>query len=184
MHNFFKSLFAFVILVQSCAPVLTRDQAQTRNAQWSVRQVTTGVVWKYCHFDSLFNSRQSVTVLDVDLKDVSGRVEYLDSGFFKTSTRAQEAGAVAAVNGSFFNTKRGGSVVFFQYDGAVITPSHDAPRAYRDNAGFAIDRSGKSFYHPQASVRVDRDGRLCDGTLLRTTPSLGRRHGHPGAGEI
>ena len=143
MHNFFKSLFAFILLVQSCAPVLTREQAQIKNALWSVHPVITGVVWKYCHFDSLFNSRQSVTVLDVDLKDVSSRVEYLDSGFFKTSTRAQEAGAVAAVNGSFFNTKRGGSVVFFQHEGVVITPSNDAPRAYRDNVGFGIDRSGK-----------------------------------------
>lgn len=134
--------FLLFFYAQSCAPVLTAEEALVHRGPWTNRQVAPGVAWKYHHFDSLFNSKQSVTVFDINLKEVNVRVEHLDSGFFRTSVRAGETGAIAAVNGSFFNTKRGGSVVFFQKEGTVLTPSKDALRAYRDNAGFAIHPSG------------------------------------------
>ena len=134
----------FVLFVaQACSPALTPEANEIRRAAWKRETVTPGVQWKYHHFADLFDSKQSVTVLKIDLNSVSARVEHLDSGFFLTSRRAHEAGAAAAVNGSFFNTKRGGSVVFFQKEGVVITPSTDGPRAYRDNAGFAIEPSGR-----------------------------------------
>lgn len=132
-----------LLFLSSCSLHLTPDQAKLKHANWTDHTISSAVTWKYHHFDTLFNSRQSITVLDVDLDRVKTQIEYLDSGFFKTSTRAQEVNALAAINGSFFNTKRGGSVVFFQNDGIVVTRSNDAPRAYRDNAGFAIDKSGK-----------------------------------------
>lgn len=139
-HRF--QLLIFFFLAQSCASVLTPEQAKIKEAPWNTHDVFPGVVWKYHHFDNLFDSKQSVTVFDIKLKYSTARVEHLDSGFFKTSTRATKTGAYAAINGSFFNTTRGGSVVFFQKDGKVITPSDNNPRAYRDNAGFAIDSSG------------------------------------------
>jgi exopolysaccharide biosynthesis protein len=138
-----NTLIFLLVFISCCSPHLTPDQAKVKHAGWTDHTISSGVTWKYYHFDTLFNSRQSITVLEVDLDEVKTQIEYLDSGFFKTSTRAEETNAIAAVNGSFFNTKRGGSVVFFQKDGVIVTPSNDAPRAYRDNAGFAIDKSGK-----------------------------------------
>lgn len=139
----FQILILFGLLVQSCVSVLGPEASLFKNAAWDSREVAPGVFWKYHHFDSLFNGRQSITVFDIDLDRVRVRVDHLDSGFFRVSERAREAGAVAAVNGSFFNTRRGGSVVFFQKDGVVLDSSKNDPGAFRDNAGFAIDRSGK-----------------------------------------
>ena len=98
-----------VFLLQSCASVFTPAETQIRKATWSTQEVAEGVVWKYYHFDDLFDAKQSVTVLEVDPGRVDTRVDYVDSGFFRTSDRASDAGAVAAINGSFFNTKRGGA---------------------------------------------------------------------------
>lgn len=137
-----RLLILISFLTQSCSPALTPEQAGVERGPWTTRQVAKGVTWKYHRFDSLFDAKQSVTVLDIDLRKVRTRVEFVDSGFFRTSARAGETGALAAVNGSFFNTQTGGSTVFLQHDGVVITPSRDALRAYRDNAGFAIDASG------------------------------------------
>lgn len=135
--------FVFALLyLYGCAPALTQTESLIREAQWTARDVAPGVVWRYQHFDSLFEARQSITVLDIDLDKVHARVEHVDSGFFKTSARAEEAGAIAAINGSFFDTRRGGSVVFLQHDGEIVTPPNDAPRAYRDNAGLAVDATG------------------------------------------
>jgi len=134
--------FLLLLLIQSCAPEIYPESKLISKASWRTEHIAPGVVWKYHRFDSLFDGRQSITVFEVDLGKFSPVVAHLDSGFFLTSTRALEAGAIAAINGSFFDTRRGGSVVFFQQDGVVVTPSRDAPRAYRDNAGFAIDKSG------------------------------------------
>lgn len=131
-----------VFLLQSCASVFTPAETQIRKATWSTQEVAEGVVWKYYHFDDLFDAKQSVTVLEVDPGRVDTRVDYVDSGFFRTSDRASDAGAVAAINGSFFNTKSGGSVVFLKKDGVVITPPDDNLRGFRDNAGLAIDTAG------------------------------------------
>jgi len=140
----FREFISLIVIVciQSCASVFSPAETQIRDASWSTRKVATGVVWKYHHFEKLFDSKESVTVLDIDLDRVGARVEYVDSGFFKTSTRAAEVGAVAAVNGSFFNTKTGGSVVFLKKDDVVITAPDNNPGAYRDNVGFVIDEVG------------------------------------------
>lgn len=137
-----KFLPGLLFILSCCSPRVSPQESHILNVPWRVETVASGVVWKYYHFDTLFSSKQSVTVFEIDLRKIDARLEYVDSGFFTTSDRAQSVGAVAAVNGSFFNTKTGGSVVFLQHDGRVVTPSGDAPRAYRDNAGFAIDHSG------------------------------------------
>ena len=137
-----RLMLLFLFCASRCAPVLTPEQDAIRSVSWRQHRVHPAVVWKYHHFQNLFDSKQSVTVLDIDLDEVIVRVEHLDSGFFHTSARAQQSGSIAAVNGSFFDTKKGGSVVFFQKDGAVLTMGNDSPRAYRDNAGFAINERG------------------------------------------
>ena len=136
------SIFVVAFILQDCGPALSPAEIQIKRAAWRTQQVAPGVQWSYHHFKSVFDAPQSVTVFEIDPDQVTTVVEHLDSGFFLTSTGGREAGAVVAINGSFFNTKRGGSVVFFQKDGEMVTPSGDALRAYRDNAGFAIDRSG------------------------------------------
>lgn len=163
-------VFLLFVYTQSCAPVRTAEEALVHRGPWTDKNVAPGVVWKYHHFDSLFNARQSITVLDIDLKKVAARVEHVDSGFFRTSARAAETGAIAAVNGSFFNTRKGGSVVFFQKKGIVVTPSRDALRAYRDNAGFAVDDAGNV-----SIIRKPESGwKLMEGygTILSSGPLL------------
>jgi exopolysaccharide biosynthesis protein len=131
-----------LLLTQACAPALSPEASLIQKARWTTERIAPGAVWKYHQFDTLFDARQSITVLDINLDLMKAGVVYVDSGFFKTSTRAEEAGAIAAINGSFFNVKKGGSVVFLQNNGIVVTPSEDSVRSYRDNAGFAIDKSG------------------------------------------
>src|SRR5690606_1034002 len=40
---------------------------QLAEADWDVREVSDGVVWKYFHFKNLFSSNQSITVFEIDL---------------------------------------------------------------------------------------------------------------------
>jgi exopolysaccharide biosynthesis protein len=171
-HTRFHLPFVFLVLflAQACAPSLSPETTLIRKSSWETEEVAPGVVSKYHHFDTLFQSKQSITILDIDLDRVKARVDYVDSGFFKTSARARDAGALAAINGSFFNVKKGGSVVFLQHNGKVITPSDGPMRSYRDNAGFAIDATG----HVSVIARPDNGWRLLENfsTVLSSGPLL------------
>src|SRR5699024_3770870 len=67
---------------------------------------------------------------------------HVESGFVKTSEFASESDAMVAINGSFFNTKTGGSTVFLKQGGEVYTRTGEKFTSYRENAGFAINEKG------------------------------------------
>lgn len=105
----------------------------------TVREVSDGILWKYGQFDSLFKSTQSITILEVDLKNVRIQVPYVKKGFFKTSDSAKESEAVAAINGSFFDTEKGGGTVFLKVNDELIHPTREGFQTYRENAGFVFN---------------------------------------------
>src|SRR5690606_20290615 len=113
-------------------------------ADWEEKTIAEGIVWKYGKFGDLFDSKQSITVFEVDLsnKNIEVAVPHVESGFVKTSEFGEKLGAVAAINGSFFNTKTGGSVVFLKDNDSIYTHTAGNSRDYRENAGFAMDQSG------------------------------------------
>ena len=140
----FSTVFLALILFNCRVQKLDVNQTQIISSSWQSREIVEGAAWKYHHFDSLFDSRQSVTIFEIDLnKNIKIEIPHVNSGFTKTSVLAKQDGAFAAINGSFFNTKTGGSVVFFIKEGEIIKATEEHIRETRDNAGFALDRQGK-----------------------------------------
>jgi exopolysaccharide biosynthesis protein len=118
---------------------------QLAKADWETKVLSEAIVWKYNHFDDLFKSNQSITILDIDL-DAEGlkvAIPHVASGFIKTSEAGVNARATAAINGSFFDTSKGGSTVFLKKNGVVINATKSGFNAYREDAGFAIGPDGK-----------------------------------------
>ncbi|CAM3655899.1 phosphodiester glycosidase family protein [Pontibacter korlensis] len=117
---------------------------QLATANWETRNVSESLVWKYKHFNDLFNSNQSITVLDIDLNDegVAIDIPHVTSGFLKTSEGAARLRATAAINGSYFDTSKGGSTVFFKKEGQIIHTTRSGFTPYRENAGFAVGADG------------------------------------------
>lgn len=113
-------------------------------AVWEVKQLTEEITWKYAYFPDLFSSRQSVTVFEVDLssKNLSIDFPYINRSFTKTSEAASSVGATVAINGSYFNTIRGGSTTYFKKDGELISETRRFIPKYRENAGFGLDDNG------------------------------------------
>ena len=158
----FSLLFSF-ILIGGChsskqttktSPVLentvtnekTDDNAnQIDNAEWEIHKVSDAIIYKYHHFNNLFDSNQSITILDVNLnKNVKIDIPYVTSGFIKTSEAAINTNTTAAINGSYFNTSTGGSTVFFKKNDEIIKDAPEGFTTYRENAGLALDASGKA----------------------------------------
>jgi exopolysaccharide biosynthesis protein len=140
-------LILFILVHQLGIAQHNQVEEQIRNGRWEIHIINKGAIWKYHHFDDLFNSKQSINILDIDLNNdkVVINIPHIGSGFLKTSAMAEQAGAFAAVNGSFFNTKIGGSVVFFRKNEKILKHASEDFPTYRDNAGFAIDSLGQAL---------------------------------------
>ena len=86
------------------------DSIAIAGIQWQEREIQTGIISKTAQVPLLFDYPQTISMLEIDLNkaDVSFLVSY-EAGSLKktTSDRALAANALAAVNGTYFNTSTG-----------------------------------------------------------------------------
>lgn len=108
-------------------------------ADWQVSQVAAGMVSKYFHFSDILGSIQSVTVFEIDPKAVRFDIDHVTSGFLKTSEAGQRTNAEIAINGSYFDTSKGGSTVFYKRNGNIINETRSGFTYYRENAALVMD---------------------------------------------
>lgn len=129
-------------LLPALAPALAAqgDEAQlaaeiAAPERWQRREVGDGVWLKQRRFDALFAGPQSLTVLDVRLDGGRTRLDVAAPGrLTPTSAMGTAAGALAAINGGFFErdgTARG----LLRLDGVLQSPA----RAGQASVGIAAD---------------------------------------------
>src|SRR5690554_3783500 len=111
---------------------------------WSKQKIAKGLIWKQASFSGLFESQQEVNIIELDLnkKDFKVDIAGLSNGLIKTSELANKENAIAAINGSFFDTRNGGSVTYIRKDGEVInlsTMNKNGEISERANAALVID---------------------------------------------
>jgi exopolysaccharide biosynthesis protein len=147
--NRLASLALLLSLWLSQAATAQTDSLRVVEAEWHSKRIGPGLRWKHHHFSnqSLFGSNQHISILEIKPR----RKIILDLGYEPrelkvTSAFGREAGALAALNGTFFDIKNGGSVDHIQADGQLVTPNR-------------YGKSGRRAAHQQAAV-VIRDGRL------------------------
>lgn len=139
------TIFLLAIIFSIHALYAQSDSATLVKAKWEVINVAPGIVLKHYWFDSsLFNSNQNISILEVKLN----RKNRLDLGFDPrqlkpTDEYAKEKNAIAAINGTFFNMKEGGSEDYIRSDGKTINESH-----FRAN--------GQRAFHQKAAVLINR----------------------------
>jgi exopolysaccharide biosynthesis protein len=170
------SVFSFTINAQNYA-----DSLMLTYVRWIPTDLGNGLTWKCYHFNQkeLFASNQFVSILQTkltnkNLKFALGSADnYVPEGdtlrkLKPTSTIAFENYALAAVNGGFFNTKRGGSVDFLKINKKIIDsasytpdkpiPEHSMAAITIDDNDFKIVKGGTKLYWekslPQSSVLV------------------------------
>jgi hypothetical protein len=88
--------------------------------EWYIRQVARGVTLRTRVYPDLYGARQTTSVLEVDLADSEVRIRPVGGGACtRTSVLARTAGAVAAVNGGFFDSSCA-SVSLLKIDGVLL----------------------------------------------------------------
>ncbi|GAA4518904.1 phosphodiester glycosidase family protein [Sphingobacterium thermophilum] len=134
-------LYLILPLTTYCQQLVSNnDSATFTNFSWQNEHIAKGVVWRSGHFNSLFNSKQFISILEIDLSKRNKKlgIVALPQQLEHTSTLARHAKALAAINGGFFHMKNGGAVNYIKVKGKVITYSKS--KGTHANAFFAFDR--------------------------------------------
>ena len=130
-----------------------------------------------CHYEDLFGAAQDITVLEIDPNKY--RFCVLDHKTLKrTSEAASEAGAVAAINGTFYDMKKGGSVCYLQIDGVVADTTKGKDMRVRAN-GAVVIRNGRLSVEPwnqdkEKAYRLGESGMISSEnvSVMATMPLL------------
>jgi exopolysaccharide biosynthesis protein len=118
-----KKYFGLALLFVYGSLSAQNDSITFTKAQWEKQKITKGIVWRHCHFTdrSLFASNQNINILEIKLNRRNRIAFGYEHKLLKpTSEFGQAANAIAAINGTFFDVKNGGSVDYLKVNDSVI----------------------------------------------------------------
>lgn len=141
-----KPILFIVVIVLS---LVNLDVAKAQNdslalvsAPWQSQQIAKGVVLKQHLFKgNLFGSNQSISILEIKKsKKIDFLIGYETKILKQTSEFGREHHAIAALNGTFFDTKNGGSVDLIKSDGKIVQQNQlvDGKRGFHQKSAIAI----------------------------------------------
>jgi hypothetical protein len=149
-------LFLLLLNLSTLYAQTSNDSLVLRRGSWNQQTLAHGIHWKSIHFQNreLFQANQSINVVEVPngsrrrrwgvaTADSLTKKDKTQGQLRKTSQIAQENGAFVAVNGGFFDVKRGGSVDFIKVNGHIT----DTTRA---------KVGSQASFHGQAALVIDR----------------------------
>ena len=131
-------LFAFVGGIHA----QNRDSLTLVNAKWDTKQLAEGVEWRQYHFrdnEKLFGANEYINIIVVDQQKAKVRFALANkkNEKMRPSDAAKSIGAMAAINGSFYNTQPPyNPESYLKIDGELLS----APMNYGDC--IIIDKNG------------------------------------------
>ncbi len=141
------SLFIILAIVHS--PVFAQlDSLTVVHTKWEGKKVARGIRLKHYWFNhSLFGSNQNINILQVKMNRKNKIDVEADPKILKpTSEFGIEHDAVAALNGTFFDMKNGGSEDYIRLDGKTLNETR-------------LGKNNKRGLHQKSAIVV-QNGRL------------------------
>ncbi|MBU2267017.1 MAG: phosphodiester glycosidase family protein [Bacteroidetes bacterium] len=134
---------AFILFISTSAFSQT-DSITFVSAKWEKQRITSGVKLKQHQFSQLFGGSKYVNMLEIrNRKKLKFSFDFEPQELILTSNFAKRKDAIAAINGTFFDTKNGGSVAFLKVNHQVINHSVKRPNGKRTlfaDAGVVINK--------------------------------------------
>lgn len=120
----YSSIICLLIAITASAFAQNQDSTSFVKAKWAKTRVAPRTKLITFHFNgnSLFNANENITYVEVKNNGRRFGLEIAadEKKLITTSNFAEKAGATAAINGTFFDVKNGGSVDFVKVDGKVV----------------------------------------------------------------
>lgn len=139
-------ILAFFITCTTFGALAQNDSITISRTRWQTKKIAPGVRLKQFTFNgNLFGANQNVNILEIDPRKGNDiLVGYEPAMLKKTSQFARESKATAAINGTFFNMKDGGSVDYVRSRGKVVQQNKleaGNRRALHQKAAFVVNKN-------------------------------------------
>lgn len=144
----FNALLVFLFLsAANFCLAQNLDSIAVVSAKWEKQRIAPKTTLVIHHFKekNLFSANQNISYVEVknNRKAVGFDIGYEVKELKTTATFGKENNAIAAVNGTFFDVKNGGSVDFIKVDGKEITQNR-------------LEKNNKRAMHQQAAVVISK----------------------------
>lgn len=157
------------------------DSLAIVSAQWKIESPQKGIIHKYVSIPQLYQVPQSISLIEIDPGAGLKVGVAVSDKMRETSRMASEQGAIAAINGSYFDMKRGNSVCFLKVDRQVVDTTTLGEFARRVTGAVSIRKGkmkiiswnrqiekqykGKKGIVLASGPLMLKDGRYCDWSL-------------------
>jgi exopolysaccharide biosynthesis protein len=152
-----KNITAFLFII--LFPILSFSQTSSEKDSlafvqqlWQTKKIAKGILWKSASTSTIFHSNQIINILEINLKKNQKKLglRALPKSRELTSKLAQEANAIVAINGGFFDMKNGGAVDFIKVENFVVNQT--LSKSVRANAYFAFDKKSTRITSDSSSI--------------------------------
>ena len=147
-----------------------QDSLLIVKADWRVTTTADGLTHKQAQIKGLFNSVQSINLIEIPRASKRKIGIAGNEGMKRTSQQATEKGAVAAINGTYYNMKEGNSVCFYKIGDTVIDTTTDGEFKSRVN-GAIREKRGK-IEIIEWSKPIEQGYKKSKGTVLASGPIM------------
>ena len=153
------------------------DSSTLVNAKWQEQKIAVKTKLKTFHFKAknLFEANQNISFLEIkkNKKAPNFYFGYEAKELKTTSTFGKESKAIAAINGTFFDVKNGGSVDFIKVNGQIVAQNQlgkNEKRARHQQATITINKGQLSLKKWDGSKNWENN--LPDSNLMNSGPLL------------
>ena len=178
-----STLFLLVtVLIMGAAPLHAQRHNQEdsiifANAMWQT-DTLDGFYYHHCHFlqRQLFNSNQYFCVIEIPKGSTTHLRFVADSVLTTVSNFALRTGAIAGINGSYFNMSTGEPVCYLRIGGKELginepSRSDSINRKYYQNAVIRLLPSGRPRFNIPDSNRLS-EKKMVDKNVMTSGPML------------
>ena len=124
------------LILTSCTPRELVKMTMTQD-------IDEHITWKVIQTPDMNGAPASINILDIDMNEFDGELvlAWYKNELVPTSEIVKQHDGIAGINGSFFDMKVGGSVLFLQENGEVIAETHDKI-SFVNSGAYAVDTNG------------------------------------------
>lgn len=166
--KFLLLLFVFCASLTAIAQT-TADSLALASAEWQTKPLQKGILFRKAAFTSLYGVPQEVSIFEISPKHHELDI-LVHNPKEKTSVAARHAGALAAINGSYFNMTVGNSVCYLRKDGVVIDTTATGVLGTVSNGAILI-KKGKLQIIPWKKQN-EKACKLKQGSILASGPLM------------
>lgn len=163
------TLMLSLTVVFSTQAQSSSDSIAIHHASWTTRAISQGVTHQQARFDHLFGGAQNINMIVMDGKSDKKIEVYVGNQRAYMSDIARKEGALAAINGTYYDVGKGETNCYYRKDRDVIHTTAQA-ETYRVTGAIRVKKGKMKIF--SWNENTEKNYRKRKGTVLASGPLL------------